>query len=93
MNKDIIQIDWLDKYHDSERKLMRISREIEIIAIAFMTTGNLIMYDTLRFIARDIEKERKNCQNALRESINEGYKKSRESTRELFERIYKRGMK
>jgi len=77
-------IDWLDKHSDALKVLCSITREIEILAEAFITTGNENIRNTLLLIANDIEKSTKDIRNAMTESITESINRSAESSKNLL---------
>ena len=77
--------DWLKKHDDATQELLQISFELLSLANAFRTTGNDVMFQTLKFIANDIESAQKIVSGAVSESINENLKHSQEQSKVVLE--------
>ena len=45
---------WLDKFHDAQRELRIIARDIEDLALAFGETGSLVVKDKLQLFTEDL---------------------------------------
>jgi septation ring formation regulator EzrA len=73
-------VDWLRKHHDAEKELEKTIFHLEKLADAFIFTGNKEVGEDLLYIADVIETSRKNMQQAVTESINEGYKAAQENS-------------
>ncbi len=75
---------WFEKIFDETRAIMHITWELDSLADAFMGTGNSLVSEAIREIARELNTSQDIISKAVGEHSTEDYKQSEQATRNVL---------